>query len=166
MTIKEFLLEGGRLAMPYKTDPKEWVGERTIHIFAGGFGCPPKIVIEDVDSGHRDWRLDQIDEAVEYFMWLVFNRDNLMYKENETMRELSSKDPSVDLDDDDNYAKMNRLRMVKVENAIQAGGLEEYPEECGRCDGCGWYEGGRTIKTTCEVCGGTGKVKKTKIPLP
>jgi hypothetical protein len=163
MTVKEFLLEGGRLSMPYKTDPEEWVGERTIHIFAGGFGSPPKIVIED--CRHRDWRLDQIDEAIEYFMELVFNPANLMYKENETMRELSSKDPSVDLDDGDNYAKMNRLRMVKVEKAMKAGEREEY-EECDRCDGCGWYEGGAAIQTTCEVCGGTGRVKKTKTPLP
>jgi len=34
---------------------------------------------------------------------------------------------------------------------------EEY---CDRCDGCGWYEGGKTLKTTCEKCGGTGVVKK------
>lgn len=27
---------------------------------------------------------------------------------------------------------------------------------CERCDGCGWYEGGRTIQTRCERCDGTG----------
>ena len=31
-------------------------------------------------------------------------------------------------------------------------------EECDRCDGVGWYEGGKTLKTTCERCHGTGKV--------
>lgn len=29
-------------------------------------------------------------------------------------------------------------------------------EACDRCDGCGWYEGGVTLKTPCEKCGGTG----------
>jgi hypothetical protein len=33
--------------------------------------------------------------------------------------------------------------------------------ECERCDGCGWYEGGATIKTTCEKCGGTGVLRST-----
>jgi hypothetical protein len=32
--------------------------------------------------------------------------------------------------------------------------------ECERCDGCGWYEGGSTIQTQCEVCGGTGAVER------
>lgn len=30
--------------------------------------------------------------------------------------------------------------------------------ECDQCDGTGWYEGGETLKTTCEHCGGTGQV--------
>ena len=30
------------------------------------------------------------------------------------------------------------------------------PEYCGDCDGVGWYEGGRTLKTTCGKCGGSG----------
>lgn len=29
---------------------------------------------------------------------------------------------------------------------------------CERCDGCGWYEGGKTIQTKCEECGGSGVV--------
>jgi DnaJ-class molecular chaperone len=32
-------------------------------------------------------------------------------------------------------------------------------EWCPRCDGCGWYEGGKTLGTTCEQCKGTGKIK-------
>lgn len=35
--------------------------------------------------------------------------------------------------------------------------------ECDRCDGCGWYEGGPTLKTTCEHCGGTGAVKDDRL---
>ena len=32
---------------------------------------------------------------------------------------------------------------------------------CDRCDGCGWYEGGKTLQTECEVCDGTGVVPST-----
>ena len=41
---------------------------------------------------------------------------------------------------------MDNTEIIKVE------------EECDFCDGCGWYEGGITIMTTCEKCGGTGVV--------
>ena len=29
---------------------------------------------------------------------------------------------------------------------------------CRSCDGCGWYEGGPTLQTTCAACKGTGEV--------
>jgi dUTP pyrophosphatase len=32
--------------------------------------------------------------------------------------------------------------------------------DCDQCDGCGWYEGGPTLKTTCTVCKGVGKLPK------
>lgn len=32
-------------------------------------------------------------------------------------------------------------------------------EDCSRCDGCGWYEGGKALQTGCEECGGTGRVE-------
>lgn len=31
-------------------------------------------------------------------------------------------------------------------------------EICGDCDGCGWTEGGETLKTTCRTCEGSGEV--------
>lgn len=35
---------------------------------------------------------------------------------------------------------------------------ENESQECDQCDGCGWYEGGPTLKTTCEHCNGTGQI--------
>lgn len=35
----------------------------------------------------------------------------------------------------------------------------EREEECRNCDGCGWYEGGPTLQTTCSKCKGTGVVR-------
>ena len=29
-------------------------------------------------------------------------------------------------------------------------------QECSYCDGCGWVEGGISLKTTCKFCSGTG----------
>jgi len=37
---------------------------------------------------------------------------------------------------------------------------EDY--ECDYCDGCGWYEGGKELMTTCEKCNGTGILHKIK----
>lgn len=34
--------------------------------------------------------------------------------------------------------------------------------ECDYCDGCGWYEGGPTLMTTCEKCGGNGFVEEER----
>ena len=34
-------------------------------------------------------------------------------------------------------------------------------EECSNCDGCGWYEDGAAIKTTCDICNGTGLVPRS-----
>lgn len=31
--------------------------------------------------------------------------------------------------------------------------------ECRYCDGCGWVEGGKTIKTTCPECKGKGSYR-------
>lgn len=33
---------------------------------------------------------------------------------------------------------------------------------CGDCDGCGWVEGGVTLKTECSTCKGSGMAPKTK----
>ena len=34
-------------------------------------------------------------------------------------------------------------------------------ELCGDCDGCGWTEGGETLKTPCRTCNGSGEVYPT-----
>lgn len=35
----------------------------------------------------------------------------------------------------------------------------EVEEICMTCDGCGWYEGGKCLQTTCEKCKGSGVIK-------
>jgi len=40
-----------------------------------------------------------------------------------------------------------------VRNALNEVWTVQY---CDRCDGVGWYEGGKTLQTTCEACAGTG----------
>lgn len=33
---------------------------------------------------------------------------------------------------------------------------EDCDEICDQCDGCGWHEGGESLKTECTACNGTG----------
>jgi hypothetical protein len=54
------------------------------------------------------------------------------------------------------------LPFFAPESAPAAGESgEEKPAliECDRCDGTGFYEGGKTMLTRCEVCNGTGAVR-------
>ena len=50
------------------------------------------------------------------------------------------------------------LESVMHEMIWVCGRLEKGPEPkyCELCDGCGWYEGGPTLRTTCSSCNGTG----------
>lgn len=49
-------------------------------------------------------------------------------------------------------AVMGCKRLVREgEEACDLGGIY-----CDDCDGCGWVEGGATIKTTCAACKGAG----------
>lgn len=50
-------------------------------------------------------------------------------------------------------------RPPKVRKRVKQGPPWEW---CPRCDGCGWYEGGKTLQTECEQCKGTGKIKGAK----
>lgn len=40
--------------------------------------------------------------------------------------------------------------------------MARWYETCRDCDGCGWYEGGKTLKTTCPSCEGSGLVRRRK----
>lgn len=63
---------------------------------------------------------------------------------------------------------------ARVEAALRAALTAPEPEpddgpaveRCDSCDGCGWYEGGKTLKTTCEKCGGTGIRPRLAVPIP
>lgn len=112
MAIKELLLEGCRISMPYKVKETEWVGETKIHIFSGGFGMKPKIIVEgDYCNGYRkEFEVEQIDEAIEYFNKNTFNAENLMYKQNEAMRIVTKDIPDIDLDEPTDRAIVEKIR--------------------------------------------------------
>jgi hypothetical protein len=46
----------------------------------------------------------------------------------------------------------------EVRQMVDARSVRAAMVECRQCDGCGWYEGGKTLKTNCHECGGTGRV--------
>jgi hypothetical protein len=59
------------------------------------------------------------------------------------------------------FAKYRKGEIRKHANASAAIlAIAEKKEYCDRCDGCGWYEGGATLRTVCEKCNGTGIVSK------
>jgi hypothetical protein len=118
MNIKELLLEGCRISMPYKNEPEQWVGETKIYIFSGGFGCEPKLIVEgDYCNGYRkEFELNQLDDAIEYFNENAFNKENLWYKMNQVMCDLASKDNNIDLEDPDDYKAVMEARELLLIN--------------------------------------------------
>jgi hypothetical protein len=116
MDIKELLLEGCRISMPYKANKKDWVGETKIHIFSGGCGCLPKIIVEgDYCNGYRkEFEVDQLDEAIEYFKMNTFNVKNLWYKMPEAVLTLTKTDPNLELEDPDDYKAVDQIKQKLI----------------------------------------------------
>ena len=112
MNIKELLSEGCIICMPYKKDLKEWVGETKIHIFEGGCGCLPKIIVEgDYCNGYRkEFEVTELDEAIKYFTDHAFNQENLMYKRNPAMLMTIKAIPDIDLDDENDFEMIEKIR--------------------------------------------------------
>lgn len=57
------------------------------------------------------------------------------------------------------FADLDESRMEHPEPSVEEA-PKSHLEYCERCDGCGWYEGGPQMQTKCEVCNGTGVVRK------
>lgn len=116
MNIKELLLEGCRIAMPYKVEKEEWVGETKIFIFDGGFGCLPKIIVEgDYCNGYRkEFEVSQIDEAILYFNNNAFSKENLMYKMNEVVKNITKDNPEFDLEEDEDLETAMKARQELI----------------------------------------------------
>jgi hypothetical protein len=116
MNIKELLLEGCRISIPYKVEKEEWVGETKIHIFEGGFGCLPKIIVEgDYCNGYqKEFEIEQIDEAIKYFNDHAFNKENLMYKRNPAMLMVTKDIPDIDLEDKTDYMMIEKIRLKLI----------------------------------------------------
>jgi hypothetical protein len=119
MNIKELLLEGCRISMPYKNEPEQWVGETKIYIFSGGCGCEPKLIVEgDYCNGYRkEFEVNQIDEAIEYFNKNAFNEKNLWYKMNESLRMVAKDVPDIDLEIDTDYQIVQKIRLKLIKDS-------------------------------------------------
>jgi hypothetical protein len=119
MNIKELLLEGCVISMSYKENPKEWVGETKIHIFEGGCGCEPKIIVEgNYCNDYRiEFEINQIDEAIRYFSDHAFSQENLRYKMNEAVRIISENNPELDLDDKEDLETVMKARELIIKKS-------------------------------------------------
>ena len=119
MNIKKLLLEGCTISMSYKEKPKEWVGETKIHIFEGGCGCEPKIIVEgNYCNGYRkEFEVKQIDEAIKYFSDNTFSQKNLRYKMNEAVRIISENNPEFDLDEKEDLETVMKARELIIKKS-------------------------------------------------
>ncbi len=117
--IKDLLEEGCRISMPYKTDPNEWVGETKIFIFEGGSGCISRIIVEgDYCNGYRkEFELTQLEEAIKYFSKNAFSSENLMYKMNEAVRNLTKDNPDFDFEKEEDMKATLKARQILLNNA-------------------------------------------------
>ena len=113
MDIKQLLLEGCAIVMPYKKDKKSWVSDAKIQIFSGYFDGPT-IIVETRIEAARTFKLTEIDDAIKFFEDRVFNPKNLMYKMNETLCELNAKGEYLELDDDDDYDRVRGIIEEKL----------------------------------------------------
>jgi hypothetical protein len=107
MNIKELLLEGCTIKMPYKIDTEDWVGEVGIGIFAGGYGIKPKII-----AGDKKFEMEELDAAIEYFEKLVFCPKNLMYKMNQAIINVDDVDIDLDIDEDLQRVLAERQKII------------------------------------------------------
>ena len=116
MNIKDILLSGGLVKFSYKEDVKSWMGNSEIYFPFGGFGMRPKIIVTIPTheiKGRKEFKPEEIDEAIETFTRLTFRKENLAYKMHEAMLQLDS---DLDLDEDDDWNKMESVRLKLVNN--------------------------------------------------
>lgn len=113
--MKELLLQGYTISMPHKTNPKAWLGDVSIRIFSGGCGIAPKVCI--MGNEHKDFKLDELDDAIAYYESLIYSKNNMWYKMPEAIRTVAQHDPSIDLDDEDDFENVNAVRIGLVMNS-------------------------------------------------
>lgn len=96
MKLKEIILHGATISLPYKEKESEWVGESEISCFAGYFSTP-KIVVK-INGANSYFDLEKIDDAVRFFEESVFNPKNLCFMLNQVVCELNKNSDYVDLE--------------------------------------------------------------------
>ena len=112
MNIKELLLEGCMISMPYKVKKNDWVGDIKISIFSGYYS-KPKVYISGIKEP-IEWPLEQIDDAIKEFENIVYNPKNLMYKMSEVIGELNERGDFGDLDDHEYLNKVRNIIKTKI----------------------------------------------------
>ena len=124
MDIKELLLNGCIISMPYKQEKDEWVGDAKLYIFDGYFEVKPKICFDS--SYHRkEWEIKDIDQAIDFFFKTAFSSENLWYKVPEVQRELNEKRKFFDMEIEEDYEKIMNLRSEKLKEESKPNNCNE-----------------------------------------
>ena len=114
--MKEILLNGGSISYSYKASKTSWITESKIAIITSGWENPhgTKIVIQSEVCGWKEFKLEEIDEAITYYKSIVFNKKNLWYMVPVVMMELIKQSIFFDMEIDADYKKIMKLRNKKI----------------------------------------------------
>ncbi len=105
--VKQILLAGGLVRVPFKRNYGQILKEAAISIFEGYFG-EPKIIV-DVDTV-TIFKLAELDKAILCFMAEAMSTKNVWYRIPEIVRDLNSKGQYVDLSDPNDFKKVQVLQ--------------------------------------------------------
>lgn len=111
MELNEFLLEGGSIGFPYKEKKRDLLATTRISILSGHNTLPRVFVDTNVEL--KTFPLEELDKAIDYYIAHVLCDKNLWYKMSPTLREFNLREEWVDLDIDEDYEKVNKLRITK-----------------------------------------------------
>ena len=110
INIKQLLLEGAVIELPYQEEKIDWVGTAKIHIFAGYFSLP-NVIVQIPKVIDKEYPISEIDLAIKVFTKAIFNKKNLQYKMHETLIELNGKENYLDLEIEEDYKKIKNLQL-------------------------------------------------------
>lgn len=132
-----------------KTDPciiKAFEDERLFVLMARDLSAP-LVVVDWIKYSLSTQPPDKLHEALDAAIEM-----NRRFKEFNQRKEEQKKRAGLV----DKLAKKNLIKTTAKPDPDMI--------DCDQCDGCGWYEGGPTLQTTCETCQGTGKVRNPSRP--
>ena len=114
MDIKEILLNGGTVSFSYKENKEGWMQTANIHSFVYGGICDVVVEVPTLEiRGRKEFKHEEMDEAIALFKRLVFCEKNLCYKRHEALVNLKEENLDLDLEEDYELLESERNKILK-----------------------------------------------------